>query len=765
VGSEHQEVLEGDAPTKESVVLPLNYTGSHSGSMSHAGEGFKPTSDHDHFSIGVDVGFNADFRPSPANSDLLDEILHSHMPGLAGPTLDHEHSNRLGDIYPLLDPTTGFLCISPSRRVHYSPMLATLSTTTSQTDTNNLSAVQQAWPRRKAVSVRRIVHTLWQAASDHDCRNLFSSSYQQQQTVPISAIEPLLKTSRWNMDVSCRDRLVGDCDQMLHNAEQPDVSAPMNTRHTMGEVGSDRLFSEALIPPIPSHEVLDMSIDNFFRRTHPVIPFIHAATFDATLTPSPFLLTVCLIGLDHEYCPNAKALVCFYLSKLIRYCRHDLTYNALGKTGVQQLLTSLATATLVLYLGLSYDSMLDEHEAHMLLIQVAFIADRHGLFEAKEPSGIDSDAPDHAVSTEVRWAAWARGESTKRFILSLISIDSTYTHMLDLAANIGLERVLVVLPVEPDLFAASSASEFEHRRRLGMSVSTARVDLIGPCSSYLESLDGSNIISILHLLALQEAAFRHSVLPVQHTSLVENAFVPARVLAIVPKFKHLAGSLSSISTQYVRAFEIQPDAALLWNHSCLALCVELSIVHVACGKDGMEAAQVALAELSSWVRTPSARRSILHAAQIFYILSRHRVADNKLLLIESRCSDAALVFAVYAHLCRRYSEVSLTDHSLELLQDIDWGAVRSEGLDFHSSSRLPELHSPSVDAIFDLDARSFILHGGQISFGGSRPDFPQNSARRIMLDFASLLEEIAIPHESEHLMLLRTVAESFVIRE
>jgi hypothetical protein len=763
VRAEYQEVPEADALSKKSVFLDID---PHSGSMSHAGEDFEPIPDHDRFSTDADVGFNAYFRPSPADSDLLDGILQSQMPGPAGLVPDHDHSNRLGDMYPLLDPTIGFPCISTVRR-DCSPMLAPLSTTMSQTDTNNLNPVQRVWPRRKAVSVRRIVHTLWQAASDHDCRNLFSSSHQQQQTVPISATEPLPKTSRWNMDVSCRDRLVGACDQMLHNAEQLDVSAPipMHAHHTMAEDGSDKLFLEALIPPIPSHEVLDMCIDNFFCRTHPVIPFIHVATFDATLTPSPFLLTVCLIGLDHEYCSDAKTLVCFYLSKLIRYCRLDLTYNALGKAGVQRLLTSLATATLVLYLGLSYNSMLDEHEAHMLLIQVSFIADRHGLFEAKELSRIESHASNHAVSTEVRWTAWARSESTKRLILSLISIDSAYTHMLDLAANIGLGKVLVVLPAEPKLFAASSAPEFEHRLRLGMSVTTARVDLIGPCSLYLGSLDGSNIISILHLLALQEAAFRHFVLSVQHTFLAENAFVPARILAAVPKFEHLAGSLSSISTQHARALETQPDAALLWNHLCLTLCAELGMIHVACGKNGTEAAQSALAELSSWVRTPSARRSMLHAAQIFYILSRHRVANNKLLLVESRCSDAALVFAVYTHLCRRHSEVSLTDLSLELLQDIDWGAVSSEGLDSHSSFRWPELHSPPVDAISDLDARSFVLHGGQISFGGSRPAFSQNSARRIMLDFASLLEEIAIPHESEHLMLLRAVAESFAIQE
>ncbi|KAK5275372.1 hypothetical protein LTR40_013134, partial [Exophiala xenobiotica] len=186
----------------------------------------------------------------------------------------------------------------------------------------------------------------------------------------------------------------------------------------------------------PSTETLDMSISLYFRRFHPVLPFVHQATFDAKSTPSSLLLPMCLIGLSILNPGGADEFIRLYLGKLLRFCRLDLTYKGLGKGGAQQLVTSLASSLLVLYLALSCERLVDVHQAHMLAIQTLFIADRHGMFSAHVGETITQTML-HDVDQERAWKAWARVESLKRLVVCLISIDSAYTRMLDLAANIA----------------------------------------------------------------------------------------------------------------------------------------------------------------------------------------------------------------------------------------------------------------------------------------------------------------------------------------
>lgn len=162
-----------------------------------------------------------------------------------------------------------------------------------------LKRIQQIWPRRRATPVVRIIRTLWRDVIQNEADNLFCEP-NTGDARPFSGPSHQW-TSRWHVDDECRTRLMKYCDaiQLPTNRQrfrkvQPDSPPPSS--HMEKEF--EGLSPGAARVKFPSVEMLDMSLDLFFRRFHPVMPFIHQATFDAKKAPASLLFPMCLIGLS-----------------------------------------------------------------------------------------------------------------------------------------------------------------------------------------------------------------------------------------------------------------------------------------------------------------------------------------------------------------------------------------------------------------------------------------------------------------------------------
>ena len=82
--------------------------------------------------------------------------------------------------------------------------------------------------------------------------------------------------SRWGIDSALRSRLEAEFGHVLH------------------PVGS----SAKRPGNFPPAEVLEICLDHYFRRFHPIAPFIHVSSFDASSTPLPLLYAMCMLGLS-----------------------------------------------------------------------------------------------------------------------------------------------------------------------------------------------------------------------------------------------------------------------------------------------------------------------------------------------------------------------------------------------------------------------------------------------------------------------------------
>lgn len=616
--------------------------------------------------------------------------------------------------------------------------------------------VQKAWPRRRASAVILAIRNMWRRAAQHPADNLFSNGGADLQAPSNSA-----KTSRWNMDDECRSRLISDCETILLPAEKYSggFTAPGSPRISVApeqDVEVEGLSPQSPTLTFPSTETLDMSLGLFFRRFHPVLPFLHQATFDAKSTPSSMLLPMCLIGLSILNPGGTEDFIRLYIGKLLRFCRLDLTYKGLGKGGAQQLVTSLASSLLVLYLGLSCERLVDVHQAHMLAIQTLFIADRHGMFSAHVGEPITT-AMFPNMDQDSFWKAWARVESLKRLVVCLISIDSAYTRMLDLAANICLDRIEVILPCDAALFEAPTAAAFFRRVESGVSPVAAQVDMSAISSGAILGFDVSAVKLLLDVLALREAAARHRTLFSGSSSSKLTTSIPALAFATSDASRGIAETLASLTTSRFGLVKQDPPALLAWNHLCLLLTADLDQIQTACGRTGLETSQKAFTDLATWARTASARRAVLHASQIFHIVSRHRISDHKTLLYEQILSSAALVMTTYVRL--DVQTPAPHAESLELLQNIDWAVIGHEGL---SGAQVAETNIPLLSSDH---AGRFIGGGGLFTFGGETYSLGAVSARKMALNYAQLLDEIGPRHGSEHSQLLRTIGDFLDTRD
>ncbi|KAI8654413.1 hypothetical protein LRP88_00295 [Fusarium phalaenopsidis] len=180
--------------------------------------------------------------------------------------------------------------------------------------------------------------------------------------------------------------------------------------------------------------------------------------------------------------------------------------------------------------------------------------------------------------------------------------------------------------------------------------------------------------------------------------------------------------------------------ALGWNYLCITLTADIDLLEAASGRDGLEAASAALVHVVEWSRSTSARRAVLHAAQVFDILDSSRIRESHLTRPDLVLFVSALVISQYV-LVSSHKNVPLGAPTFELLQDIDWALIRDEGLGSVTGLLLPRSPLEHEQApVMSNTPRRFLLQGGPVSFGGEFQKFGHVAARRMARKFAHLMD-------------------------
>lgn len=214
-------------------------------------------------------------------------------------------------------------------------------------------------------------------------------------------------------------------------------------------------------------------------------------------------------------------------------------------------------------------------------------------------------------------------------------------------------------------------------------------------------------------------------------------FAPCHTYAMDGRARCLPGLQLQIANKYGDVLErLNPNAAVMWHNMCMTLTADTQIFDLAAGRSGPIPAQKALEDIAAWSQTPAARRACLHAAHIYKAMINRKASDHTMFHSVFSLFSAALVLGLYVFMVPAPSELQVGGTSIELLDDIDWDKVGTEGFTSFMEPRGSQSFAPSDDP-----AVNFIRNGGTVYLRGVPFQGGYQSARRILLDYAGLLKD------------------------
>ncbi|PSN62983.1 hypothetical protein BS50DRAFT_637541 [Corynespora cassiicola Philippines] len=583
--------------------------------------------------------------------------------------------------------------------------------------------VESCWPSRNR-KPSRLMPNLWQSLMACDCANILSEIPPGVIETPISERER--RNSRWGLDEECRGMLQG----ALNNAPQSTLlrsESIGDTASSSGDAGASPGMDGIQFPPA---EILDIAMEMYLYYFHPTLPIIHIPTFSAKNAPRPLLLCMCLIGLSILGTAGASKFVSRTFSTVLQMVSSELQSLSTNSHSPQKQMRIFATSLLALNLASITGRKSRISQAEKLHTELITVAQNNGLFSASEGVTPESLLED-IMDIDARWKAWSKIECAKRIILGLIESDCWYAAYLSAAPMIRPESVQILPPSEYNLYHANSATKWFHLVQRGARITSTRIT-----PSYLPTpgmkLDSTSFRSLLTLLLLR---LYESNERLANTSGPPKSLELWRVYAEDSRSRELMPllvNLSSSSIDGLRTTDL--NSAVLWHASCMMLGANIRYFELAAGRAGPGPAVTALEDISAWSQTQSARRAVLHAAQIYKLLFDRKVSDIVNPHSVVAVFQAALVLGLYIFTLPPNANCNINDNCLELLDLIDWSSVGQIGF-------LDSPHSPAAQLGFgDSTIVNFIRTGGPFSITGIAMEGGYLAARRTLLHCADLMD-------------------------
>jgi len=315
--------------------------------------------------------------------------------------------------------------------------------------------------------------------------------------------------------------------------------------------------------------------------------------------------------------------------------------------------------------------------------------------------------------------------------MGLLEVDCWYAAYLSVSPSIRPESVQIIPPAEYGLFHANSAQKWIHLIQRGSRIHTNRLtpSFLPPPGLKMEATSFRALLTMF-LLRIYESNDR-----LANANGPQKHMEPWRVYSEDPRSRELIPllvNLSSTSIDAIRPADL--NSSVLWHASCMMLGANIRFFELAAGRAGPGPAMSALEDISAWAQTPSARRSVLHAAHIFKLLFDRKVSDIVTPHSVVALFQAALILGLYIFTLPP-APCNPGDNCIELLDLVDWAGVGHVGL-------MDNANSPSTQLGFGSEgpAVNFIRNGGPFSITGVTLEGGYLAARRTLLHCADLMD-------------------------
>ncbi|PWY85398.1 C2H2 type zinc finger domain protein [Aspergillus eucalypticola CBS 122712] len=587
--------------------------------------------------------------------------------------------------------------------------------------TERFARVQRYW-LAPSNNTGRLMNSLWHDVVYSEQHNVFAF----RPTHSSSAPSGYLQGSRYGVDEECRQRLYTMFNQSQGQSQMRSSEATAVSPFTQPHRNTN----------FPPAEILDMALDLFFRDFHPLVPFIHIPTFSAKDARPSLLYAMCLIGMVLLGTKGTLSFVVNNFSSMLGSITAELAKCSVGVEGSLSTVSTFAAAFLFLNLAAMTGEKEHLEKCQMLYVNLISIAQRHGLFAAREGQVLDTHLFDAVPNTETRWKAWSKVESVKRLITGLLLLDSWYSSFMSTSPIIVPDSVQLILPCNEALFRATSST-----RWMQLSGSD-KVSLMPTILMPSENVDIPTLRSPIDDFCMYAVlAMVQSRLSEAYYRLLSNRasypFAPCNTYAMDGRARCLPSLQLQLTSKYGDVLDrLNPNAAVMWHNMCMTLTADTQIFDMAAGRSGPGPARKALDDIAAWSQTPAARRACLHAAHIYRAMTNRKASDHTMFHSVFSLFYAALVLGLYVFMVPSTSEMQQGGHSIELFDDIDWQKVGTEGFTSFMEPQEGQSFPPSEEP-----AMIFIRNGGTIYLRGVPIQGGYQAARRVLLDYAGLLKD------------------------
>lgn len=577
--------------------------------------------------------------------------------------------------------------------------------------------VQSVWLAPSG-SAGRIMNCLWRGVAASDVDNIFEVAAMDLSSQPESPAG-----SRYGLNEDSRQRLSASFNQSsphFHQSHMSTTTVPVSNS----------------LPNFPPAEILDMSLDLYFRDFHPIMPLVHLPTFSANKTRLSLLYVMCLIGMIALDTKGTTEFVAKNFSFVLGRLTSELAQCSIG---IEDPLDAISTfATVSLFLNLAVMTGEKEHlsECQMLYVNLMSIVQRHGLFAVTEGQILDAGLFDAIPGLNSRWKAWSKVESVKRIITGLIVMDSWYSSFLGTSPIICPDLVQYISPCDEALFQANSSSrwiQLVHSGKLMLTPTVMAPSEVIDIPTPGAPLEDFSMHGLLATVQLRLSQAYHRLL----SNRASYPFAPCHTYAMDGRARCLPSLQCQILRKHGESLDHRnPNAVVMWHNMCMTLTADIQIFDLAAGRAGPIPARQALDDIATWSQTPAARRACLHASHIYKSMMDRKASDQTTFHSVFSLFSAALVLGLYTFMVPISDESQVGNGSIELLDDVDWHQVGTEGFTSFMEPRGSQSLGPS-----DNPAVNFIRNGGALYIRGIPFQGGYQSARRVLLDYAGLLKD------------------------
>ncbi|RDW81040.1 uncharacterized protein DSM5745_04597 [Aspergillus mulundensis] len=450
-----------------------------------------------------------------------------------------------------------------------------------------------------------------------------------------------------------------------------DIQSPTQIDDEIRQRLHTHLYRQPSQDGLPSTEFLNLSIQKYFSKFHPIFPLLHLPTFRPSTQNSLILLAICCIG--SFFFGSKKAITQGRrISEQLNQTILNSWITSVGRQQYQAL--PLIQDALI---GQTYGILSGRPR------DLAVVASFHGTVTswAKQQEFFNAevaipDVLDHGlIDPAVAWIAWIKKEERNRAAVALHMHDYEMTRLFITEPSLHNAPNSIPCLAPHSIWDAASAIEW------AKAVRTCG----GP---FLQSAGGRSAPrdAASAWCELSRNDHLNVIVQLKHicSTVIDNGYLAPSTQIL----QYVEGSLTSTYAKHLRfrgpdLLSVRP----LWHSAFILLSTDIRRLELAIGKKGSREASENFEYASTWAASLNSQRAILHGALLLRQLEPLPICAVSNIHVSSSLYHAAIVwycYLRYAPESRAYS-VHGADEFQELKElAIDVGQLVMEVHEFKS---------------------------------------------------------------------------------